>query len=80
MLQADLCSSFLNLRRAVVACLQQLVQREAREVSEHAVSLVKERPRRDPPQLGESVTPPEPGGAPVSAQETKVCLRRAPAW
>lgn len=52
-LQADLCSSFLNLRRAVVACLRQLVQREAQEVSEHAVSLVKERPRRDTPQLGE---------------------------
>lgn len=53
-LQADLCSSFLNLRRAVVACLQQLVQREAQEVSEHAVTLVKERPRRDTTQLGES--------------------------
>lgn len=53
-LQANLCSSFLELRRAVVACLQQLVQREAQEVSEYAVSLVKERPRRDNPQLGES--------------------------
>lgn len=52
--QANLCSSFLELRRAVVACLQQLVQREAQEVSEYAVSLVKERPRRDNPQLGES--------------------------
>lgn len=51
--QADLCSSFLTLRRAVVACLRQLVQREAQEVSEHAVSLAKERPRRDTPQLGE---------------------------
>uniref|UniRef100_A0A3Q1B3Z7 HEAT repeat-containing protein 5A n=1 Tax=Amphiprion ocellaris TaxID=80972 RepID=A0A3Q1B3Z7_AMPOC len=39
---ANLCSSFLCLRRAVVACLRQLVQREALEVSEHAVALVKE--------------------------------------
>uniref|UniRef100_A0A3P8SZZ2 HEAT repeat-containing protein 5A n=1 Tax=Amphiprion percula TaxID=161767 RepID=A0A3P8SZZ2_AMPPE len=38
---ANLCSSFLCLRRAVVACLRQLVQREALEVSEHAVALVK---------------------------------------
>uniref|UniRef100_A0A3B4ZDP3 HEAT repeat-containing protein 5A n=1 Tax=Stegastes partitus TaxID=144197 RepID=A0A3B4ZDP3_9TELE len=41
---ANLCSSFLCLRRAVVACLRQLVQREALEVSEHAVALVKEPP------------------------------------
>lgn len=53
-LQANLCSSFLSLRRAVVACLQQLVQREAQEVSQQAVALVKERPRRDTSQLGES--------------------------
>ncbi|NXT75634.1 HTR5A protein, partial [Zapornia atra] len=38
----NLCSSYLLLRRAVVACLCQLVQREAAEVSEHAVALVKE--------------------------------------
>ncbi|AWP15910.1 HEAT repeat-containing protein 5A [Scophthalmus maximus] len=44
---ANLCSSYLCLRRAVVACLRQLVQREALEVSEHAVTLVKELPRRD---------------------------------
>ncbi|KAJ8391412.1 hypothetical protein AAFF_G00090420 [Aldrovandia affinis] len=44
---ANLCSSYLSLRRAVVACLRQLVQREAAEVSEHAVALVKELPRRD---------------------------------
>uniref|UniRef100_H3CA84 HEAT repeat-containing protein 5A n=1 Tax=Tetraodon nigroviridis TaxID=99883 RepID=H3CA84_TETNG len=48
---ANLCSSFLSLRRAVVACLQQLVQREAQEVSQQAVALVKERPRRDTSQL-----------------------------
>uniref|UniRef100_A0A673IQH5 HEAT repeat-containing protein 5A n=1 Tax=Sinocyclocheilus rhinocerous TaxID=307959 RepID=A0A673IQH5_9TELE len=38
----NLCSSYLSLRRAVVACLRQLAQREAVEVSEHAVALVKE--------------------------------------
>lgn len=48
---AHLCSSFLCLRRAVVACLRQLVQREAVEVSEHAVTLVKELPRRENTQL-----------------------------
>ncbi|CAN9501938.1 unnamed protein product [Ophioblennius macclurei] len=48
---ANLCSSFLCLRRAVVACLRQLVQREALEVAEHAVTLVKDLPRRDNAQL-----------------------------
>uniref|UniRef100_A0A8C8MP54 HEAT repeat-containing protein 5A n=1 Tax=Oncorhynchus tshawytscha TaxID=74940 RepID=A0A8C8MP54_ONCTS len=43
----NLCSSYLSLRRAVVACLRQLAQKEALEVSEHAVALVKELPRRD---------------------------------
>lgn len=52
--QAHLCSSYLCLRRAVVACLRQLVQREALEVSEHAVTMVKELPRRDNTQLGET--------------------------
>ncbi|KAM6973609.1 HEAT repeat-containing protein 5A [Aplochiton taeniatus] len=47
----NLCSSYLSLRRAVVACLRQLAQREALEVSEHAVALVKELPRRDNTQL-----------------------------
>ncbi|XP_017331866.1 HEAT repeat-containing protein 5A isoform X5 [Ictalurus punctatus] len=47
----NLCSSYLYLRRAVVACLRQLAQREAVEVSEHAVALVKELPRRDNTQL-----------------------------
>ncbi|KAL1257930.1 hypothetical protein QQF64_011174, partial [Cirrhinus molitorella] len=47
----NLCSSYLSLRRAVVACLRQLAQKEAVEVSEHAVSLVKELPRRDNTQL-----------------------------
>ncbi|XP_067099249.1 HEAT repeat-containing protein 5A isoform X1 [Osmerus mordax] len=47
----NLCSSYLSLRRAVVACLRQLAQREALEVSEHAIALVKELPRRDNTQL-----------------------------
>lgn len=42
MFQVNLCSSYLLLRRAAVACLRQLVQREAAEVSEYAVALVKE--------------------------------------
>ncbi|XP_032480273.1 HEAT repeat-containing protein 5A isoform X6 [Phocoena sinus] len=37
----NLCSPYLLLRRAVLACLRQLVQREAAEVSEHAVTLAK---------------------------------------
>uniref|UniRef100_A0AAR2LUP9 HEAT repeat-containing protein 5A n=1 Tax=Pygocentrus nattereri TaxID=42514 RepID=A0AAR2LUP9_PYGNA len=48
----NLCSLYLSLRRAVVACLRQLAQRETVEVSEHAVALVKELPRRDNTQLG----------------------------
>ncbi|XP_016400189.1 HEAT repeat-containing protein 5A isoform X2 [Sinocyclocheilus rhinocerous] len=47
----NLCSSYLSLRRAVVACLRQLAQREAVEVSDHTVALVKELPRRDNTQL-----------------------------
>uniref|UniRef100_A0A671DWK9 HEAT repeat-containing protein 5A n=1 Tax=Rhinolophus ferrumequinum TaxID=59479 RepID=A0A671DWK9_RHIFE len=38
----NLCSPYLLLRRAVLACLRQLVQREATEVSEHAVMLAKD--------------------------------------
>ncbi|MBZ3869647.1 HEAT repeat-containing protein 5A [Sciurus carolinensis] len=38
----NLCSPYLLLRRAVLACLRQLVQREASEVSEHAVKLAKD--------------------------------------
>ncbi|XP_066529311.1 HEAT repeat-containing protein 5A isoform X2 [Hoplias malabaricus] len=47
----NLCSLYLSLRRAVVACLRQLAQRETVEVSAHAVALVKELPRRDNTQL-----------------------------
>ncbi|XP_043844188.1 HEAT repeat-containing protein 5A [Dromiciops gliroides] len=38
----NLCSSYLLLRRAVLACLRQIVQREAAEVSEHAIVLAKD--------------------------------------
>ncbi|XP_049994761.1 HEAT repeat-containing protein 5A isoform X7 [Alexandromys fortis] len=38
----NLCSPYLLLRRAVLACLRQLVQREAVEVSEHAVLLARD--------------------------------------
>ncbi|XP_069494576.1 HEAT repeat-containing protein 5A isoform X2 [Ambystoma mexicanum] len=38
----NLCSSYLLLRRAVLACLCQLVQREAAEVSDHAIALAKD--------------------------------------
>ncbi|KAG8123478.1 hypothetical protein E2320_019060 [Naja naja] len=39
--QVHLCSSHLLLRRAAVACLRQLAQREAAEVCEYAMSLAK---------------------------------------
>lgn len=52
-MQANLCSSYLCLRRAAVACLRQLVQRDALEVSQLAVTLVKETTRRDVTALGE---------------------------
>ncbi|XP_072285057.1 HEAT repeat-containing protein 5A isoform X1 [Pyxicephalus adspersus] len=37
-----LCSPHLILRRAVLACLRQLAQREAAEVSEHAMTIAKD--------------------------------------
>jgi len=40
-----LFSPHLILRRAVVSCLRQLVQREAAEVSEHALSLASSSDR-----------------------------------
>lgn len=40
-LQVHLSSSHLLLRRAAVACLRQLAQREAAEVCEYAMSLAK---------------------------------------
>ncbi|XP_029982384.1 HEAT repeat-containing protein 5A-like isoform X3 [Sphaeramia orbicularis] len=50
-LLTHLSSSYLSLRGAVVACLRQLVQREALEVSQLAVTVVKELNRRDNTQL-----------------------------
>ncbi|XP_067895448.1 HEAT repeat-containing protein 5A isoform X2 [Heterodontus francisci] len=41
----NLCSSHLLLRRAVIACLHQLAQREAAEVLEHAMVLAKDSSR-----------------------------------
>uniref|UniRef100_A0A8C9RT05 HEAT repeat-containing protein 5A n=1 Tax=Scleropages formosus TaxID=113540 RepID=A0A8C9RT05_SCLFO len=43
----NMCSSYLSLRKAAVACLRQLTQREAVEVSDYAVTVAKELPRRD---------------------------------
>ncbi|GCB81142.1 hypothetical protein scyTo_0022967, partial [Scyliorhinus torazame] len=43
----NLCSSHLLLRRAVIACLRQLAQREAAEVLEHAMALAKESSKLD---------------------------------
>ncbi|XP_078516049.1 HEAT repeat-containing protein 5B [Lissotriton helveticus] len=42
-----LCSSHLLLRRAAVACLRQLAQREAAEVCEYAMSLAKTSQDKD---------------------------------
>uniref|UniRef100_A0A452TZ44 HEAT repeat-containing protein 5A n=1 Tax=Ursus maritimus TaxID=29073 RepID=A0A452TZ44_URSMA len=48
----NLCSPYLLLRRAVLACLRQLVQREAAEVSEHAVMLAKDSRDELTPEVG----------------------------
>uniref|UniRef100_A0A8C9TP61 HEAT repeat-containing protein 5A n=1 Tax=Scleropages formosus TaxID=113540 RepID=A0A8C9TP61_SCLFO len=40
----NMCSSYLSLRKAAVACLRQLTQREAVEVSDYAVTVAKELP------------------------------------
>ena len=47
LLQEILGSSHLLLRRAAVACLRQLVTREAKEVSDHALSLAVDDPLKD---------------------------------
>uniref|UniRef100_A0A8D0K0N4 HEAT repeat-containing protein 5B n=1 Tax=Sus scrofa TaxID=9823 RepID=A0A8D0K0N4_PIG len=54
-----LCSSHLLLRRAAVACLRQLAQREAAEVCEYAMSLAKNA--GDKESSGASVSPFAPG-------------------
>uniref|UniRef100_A0A452QYC9 HEAT repeat containing 5A n=1 Tax=Ursus americanus TaxID=9643 RepID=A0A452QYC9_URSAM len=48
----NLCSPYLLLRRAVLACLRQLVQREAAEVSGHAVMLAKDSRDELTPEVG----------------------------
>ncbi|XP_052602269.1 HEAT repeat-containing protein 5B isoform X2 [Peromyscus californicus insignis] len=54
-----LCSSHLLLRRAAVACLRQLAQREAAEVCEYAMSLAKNA--GDKESGGANVSPFVPG-------------------
>uniref|UniRef100_H0VKU8 HEAT repeat containing 5B n=1 Tax=Cavia porcellus TaxID=10141 RepID=H0VKU8_CAVPO len=54
-----LCSSHLLLRRAAVACLRQLAQREAAEVCEYAMSLAKNA--GDKESSGGNVSPFAPG-------------------
>nr|XP_020745704.1 HEAT repeat-containing protein 5B [Odocoileus virginianus texanus] len=56
-----LCSSHLLLRRAAVACLRQLAQREAAEVCEYAMSLVKNS--GDKESSGTHVSPFAPGAS-----------------
>ncbi|XP_019382460.1 PREDICTED: HEAT repeat-containing protein 5B isoform X3 [Gavialis gangeticus] len=54
-----LCSSHLLLRRAAVACLRQLAQREAAEVCEYAMSLAKNAGDRE--NSGMNINPFVPG-------------------
>uniref|UniRef100_A0A9L0TMC6 HEAT repeat-containing protein 5B n=1 Tax=Equus caballus TaxID=9796 RepID=A0A9L0TMC6_HORSE len=63
-----LCSSHLLLRRAAVACLRQLAQREAAEVCEYAMSLAKNA--GDKESGGANVSPFAPG---VSARSDIHC-------
>uniref|UniRef100_A0AC11AND4 HEAT repeat containing 5B n=1 Tax=Ovis aries TaxID=9940 RepID=A0AC11AND4_SHEEP len=56
-----LCSSHLLLRRAAVACLRQLAQREAAEVCEYAMSLAKNS--GDKESSGTNVSPFAPGAS-----------------
>ncbi|XP_066234605.1 HEAT repeat-containing protein 5B isoform X1 [Saccopteryx leptura] len=63
-----LCSSHLLLRRAAVACLRQLAQREAAEVCEYAMSLAKNA--GDKESSGTNVSPFAPG---VSSQSDIHC-------
>ncbi|ERE68131.1 HEAT repeat-containing protein 5B isoform 1 [Cricetulus griseus] len=57
--KVHLCSSHLLLRRAAVACLRQLAQREAAEVCEYAMSLAKNA--GDKESGGANVSPFLPG-------------------
>ncbi|KAH0622567.1 hypothetical protein JD844_024972 [Phrynosoma platyrhinos] len=56
-----LCSSHLLLRRAAVACLRQLAQREAAEVCEYAMSLAKNSGEKE--SNGMNINPFAPGTA-----------------
>ncbi|XP_041803257.1 HEAT repeat-containing protein 5B isoform X3 [Chelmon rostratus] len=51
-----LCSSHLLLRRAAVACLRQLAQREAAEVCEYAMSLAKRAGDSKDPTINLNIT------------------------
>ncbi|XP_041803255.1 HEAT repeat-containing protein 5B isoform X1 [Chelmon rostratus] len=55
-LQVHLCSSHLLLRRAAVACLRQLAQREAAEVCEYAMSLAKRAGDSKDPTINLNIT------------------------
>lgn len=46
-LQRTLSSNHLLLRKAAVSCLRQLAQREAREVCEHALTLINDGNKSD---------------------------------
>ncbi|XP_061631821.1 HEAT repeat-containing protein 5A isoform X3 [Phyllopteryx taeniolatus] len=75
---ANLCSSHLCLRRAAVACLRQLVQREAPQVCELAVTQAKEPQRRDNTRLDVAIKEVGLEGALFSLldQESEPGLRR----
>ncbi|XP_058407411.1 HEAT repeat-containing protein 5B isoform X3 [Diceros bicornis minor] len=66
-----LCSSHLLLRRAAVACLRQLAQREAAEVCEYAMSLAKNA--GDKESSGANINPFAPG---VSSRSDIHCRHR----
>uniref|UniRef100_A0A674CEH1 HEAT repeat-containing protein 5B n=1 Tax=Salmo trutta TaxID=8032 RepID=A0A674CEH1_SALTR len=51
-----LCSSHLLLRRAAVACLRQLAQREAAEVCEYAMSLARNKDSKDSTTVNLNIT------------------------
>ncbi|XP_055794155.1 HEAT repeat-containing protein 5B isoform X3 [Salvelinus fontinalis] len=51
-----LCSSHLLLRRAAVACLRQLAQREAAEVCEYAMSLARNKESKDSTTVNLNIT------------------------
>lgn len=74
----NLSSSSLVLRRAVVSCLRQIVQREPLEVSELAVSLVKDQPLKETSSMELTLRELGLEGALFSLldQESDCCLRK----